>query len=270
MIFRKELEKLRKQNILELNLKILRYFGTLLDDSVNKTRLERVTGVAKQLFTMFLVVQYFLGTSVQLYLSLNDIHKTGDCFIFFISHLKNVVKFGTLIINRKKILRLLTKIENNYYIHGITTTDAQRSLVRSYMNLSKRIAKWVWITYIVTLVPLIINQPPRPNLQLITDPEEINDVRRDSSMKMWFPFRAIESPYFELTLVYENITMSIYLVFVTTVNVTLVGLIIHMTAQFAVLVEAIQNGVTRAVGLPAEKRRKTGMRAPSLITRLAV
>jgi hypothetical protein len=270
MIFWKELEKLRKQNILDLNLKILRYFGTLLDDSVSVTRLERVMDVAKQLFTMFLVVQYFLGTSVQLYLSLNDIHKAGDCFIFLISHLKNVVKFGTLIINRKRILCLLAKIENSYYVHGITATDAQRSLVRSYMNLSNRIAKWVWITFFTTLIPLIINQPPRPNLQLITDPEEINNVRRESSMKMWFPFRAIESPYFELALVYENITMSIYLVFVTTLNVTLVGLIIHMTAQFAVLVEAIQKGVTRTVGIPAKKRRETGKTASSLITRLIV
>jgi hypothetical protein len=270
MIFRTELEKLRNKNILELNLKILRYFGTLLGDPVNKTRLERVVGVVKQLLTMFLVAQYFLGTSVQLYLSLNDIHKAGDCFIFLISHLKNLVKFGTLIINRKKILCILTKIDNYYYVQGITTTTAQRSLVQGYMNLSKRIATWVWVTFILTLVPLIINQPPRPNLQLITDPEEINHMRRDSSMKMWFPFRAIESPYFELALVYENITMSIYLVFVTTVNVTLVGLIIHMTAQFAVLVEAIQNGMTRTACVPAVKRHETGERAPSLITRLAV
>jgi heme exporter protein D len=268
MIFQREFEKLRNQNILELNLKIFRYYGLLLDDSVHKTRWEKVKGMAKQLFTVSLVIQYLLGTSVELYLSMGNIQKAGDCFIFLISHLKNAVKFGTFIIYRKKILYLLSKIEDNYYIKGITPTNAERSLVQSYMGLSKRIAKYVWISYFITQASLIINTPPRPNLELITDPQEIKNIRRDSSIKMWFPFGAIESPYFEVTTVYESITMSIYFAFTTTVNITLVGLIIHTTAQFAVLADAIRNGVTRAAGVRPKQRRETGKSVPSLIIKL--
>jgi hypothetical protein len=268
MIFQKELEKLRKQSILEINLKIFRYFGILLDDSVNETRWAKVTGMAKQILVVSLVAQYILGTSVELFLSLGDMQKVGHCFIYLISHLKNAVKLGTFITYRKKILYLLSKIENNFYIQGIAPTNAERSLVRSYMNLLKRIVKYVWISFFLPLVSIIISTPPRPNLELITDPEDIKYIKRDSSIKMWFPFRAIESPYFELTTAYEKITMSIYFLFFTTINITILGLIIHTTAQFAVLAEGIRNRATRAGRLRDKKRRKAGKRAPSLIIKL--
>jgi hypothetical protein len=257
MIFQKLTEKLRKQNILEINLKIFKYYGILLDDSVDKTPWEKATDMIKQLLTVSLIAQYFLGTSVELYLSMDNIQRAGDCFIFLISHLKNAVKLGTLIIHRKRILRLLSKIENNYYIQGITPTNAERSLVKKYVNLSKRIAKYVWISFFITQVSLAANMPLRPKLELITDPVEIKNIRRDSVIKMWFPFRAIESPYFELTAVYECITMSIYFAFTTTMNITLVGLIVHVTGQFAVLADMIQNGAIR-VGLLNKKRSETG------------
>jgi hypothetical protein len=268
MIFQQELEKLSKQNVLELNLKILRYFGILLDDSINKTRWEKVMGMSKQLLIVSLVVQYFLGTSVELILSLGNLQRAAHCLLFFITYLKNAVKLGTFVIYRKKILCLLSKIENNFYIQGITPTNAERSLVQSYINLSKRITKYIWVSFFLTLASLIINMPSRPNLELITDPEEIENVRRDSSMKMWFPFRAIESPYFELTTVYENITTSIHFFFITTINTTIVGLIIHTTAQFAVLAEAIKNGITHTASLRDKERCETGKSAPSLIIKL--
>lgn len=258
MFFQKLSEKLRKQNILEINLKIFKYYGILLDDSVKRTPWEKAMDIIKQVFTTSLVVQYFLGTAVELYLSMDNVQRAGNCFIFLISHLKNAVKLGTLIIYRKRILLLLAKIENNNYIQGITPTNSERSLVEKYVNLSKRIAKYVWISFFITQVSLAANMPPRPNLELIADPEEIKNIRRDSSIKMWFPFKAIESPYFEVTAVYECITMSIYFAFTTTVNITLVGLIIHMTGQFAVLVDAIQNGATRVAELLRQKRRDTG------------
>jgi hypothetical protein len=270
MVFQQELEKLKKQNVLEQNLKIFRYFGLLLDDSINKTRWEKAMDMAKQLFTVSLVVQYFLGTSVELLLSLDNLQTAGHCLFFLITYLKNVVKLGTFVIYRKKIICLLSKVENNFYIQGITPTNAERSLVQSYMNLSKRIAKYVWVSFFLTQASLTINTPPRPDLELITDPEEIKNVRRDSSVKMWFPFRAIESPYFELTTVYENVTTTIHFLFITTINITIIGLIIHTTAQFAVLAETIKNGATRAASLRGRKRCETGKRAPSLIIKLVI
>jgi hypothetical protein len=264
MIFQKGLEELRKRDILEINLKIIRYFGLLQDESVNKTRFEKVTVMAKQIIITLLITQYFLGTSVELYLSLSDMYKAGNCIIYFITSLKNMAKLGTVIINRKKFLSLLINIDKNRYVQGITPTEAQRSIVQSYIDLSKKTAKWVWILCFMALISLIINQPPQPNLELIIDPDEMKDLRRGSSIKMWLPFRAIESPYFEMSLVYEDITMTIYFIFITAINVTIVDIIIKVSAQFAVLAEAVQSGVTPAAGLPYKKRGETGTGVPSL------
>lgn len=258
MIFQKLLEKIRTNNILELNLQIFKYYGILLDDSVDTTRWDRLIGMFRRLLLVSVVVQHTLGTAVQLYLSLGNIEKAGDSLIFLISHVKNVVKLGTLIIYRKKILCLLSRIEGSYYVQGITPTDSQKLLLQNYMNLSRQIAKYVWISFVLTQASLIVNMPPRPNLEIIADPEELKNVRRESSIHMWIPFKAIESPYFEIAVVYECVTMTVYFAFVTTVNITLLGLIIHMTALFALLADTIEKGVTGGAGVRKEKLHSTG------------
>jgi hypothetical protein len=106
--------------------------------------------------------------------------------------------------------------------------------------------------------------PPRPNLEIITVSEELNNVRRESSIHMWIPFKAIESPYFEIAVVYECVTMTVYFAFVTIVNITLLGLIIHMTALFALLADTIEKGVTGDEGVRKEKLYSTGKRNPSI------
>lgn len=263
MIFQKLFESFRRNNILELNLQILKYYGILIDDFVDTTQWDRLIGMFRRLLLVSVVAQHTLGTAVQLYMSLGNIEKAGDCLIFLISHVKNVVKLATLIIYRKKILCLLSRIEGNYYVQGITHTDSQKLLLQNYINLSRKIAKYVWISFVLTQASLIVNMPPRPNLEIITDPEELKNVRRESSIHMWIPFRAIQSPYFEIALVYECVTMTLYFAFVTTVNITLLGLIIHMTALFALLADTIEKGVKGGAGVRKEKLYSTGKRNPS-------
>lgn len=264
MIFQKLFENIRRENILQLNLQILKYYGFLLDDFVDTSRWGRLIGMFKRLLLVSVVAQHTLGTVVQLYLSLGNIEKAGDCVIFLLSHVKNVVKLGTLIIYRKNILCLLSRIEGSYYVQGITPTDSQKLLVQNYMNLSRKIAKYVWISFVLTQASLVVNMPPRPNLEIITVSEELNNVRRESSIHMWIPFKAIESPYFEIAVVYECVTMTVYFAFVTIVNITLLGLIIHMTALFALLADTIEKGVTGDEGVRKEKLYSTGKRNPSI------
>jgi 7tm Odorant receptor. len=264
MFFQKIFEKIRSNNILELNLQIFKYYGILLDDSVDKRRRDSLFDTFRRLLLVSVVAQHSLGTAVELYLSVGNIEKAADCLIFLISHVKNVVKLGTFIIYRRQILRLLSRIEDNYYVQGITPTDSQKLLVQNYMILSRKIAKYVWISFVLTQASLIVNMPPRPNLEIITDPVELKNVRRESSIHMWMPFKAIESPYFEIAVVYECVTMTIYFAFVTTVNITLLGAIIHMTALFALLADTIENGVTSGSGVRKEKLYSTGKRSPSI------
>jgi hypothetical protein len=263
MVFQKLLEKIRSNNILELNLEIFKYYGILLDDSVDKTRWERLADMLRRLLIVSVVAQHSLGTAVELYLSMGNLQKAGDCLIFLISHVKNVVKLGTLIVYRKQLLRLHSRLEKNYYIQGITPTNSEKLLVQNYMNLSRKIAKYVWISFFLTQASLIVNMPPRPNIEIITDPEELKNIRRDSSIHMWIPFKAIESPYFEIAVVYECVTMTVYFAFVTTVNITLVGLTIHITALFALLADTIEKGVTGGADVTKKRLCSTGKKNPS-------
>jgi hypothetical protein len=245
-------------------LQIFKYYGFLLDESGDKTWWERSIDMFRQLLLLSVVAQHSLGTAVDLYFSTDNIEKAGDCVIFLISHVKNIVKLATLIIYRKQILRLHSRIERNCYVQGITPTKSQKLLVENNMNLLRKISKYVWISFVLTQASLIVNMPPRPNLEIIADPEELKNIRRDSSIHMWIPFKAIESPYFEIAVIYECVAMTVYFAFVTTVNVTLVGFIVHITAVFALLADTIEKGLTGAAGVTKEGLYSTGKKYPSI------
>jgi hypothetical protein len=166
----------------------------------------------------------------------------GDGFIFLIAHVKNVMKLGTMIVYRTKFISLVNSLEQNYFVHHGPHTKIELSLLGSYMHLTRRLAKYVWISYALTTSSIYFNTPPRPKLveSNSTVSGEQLPIRRDSGMKEWLPFQAVETPYYELITAYELLAMTIYFACVTVMNITFLALIIYTTAQFAVLANALQ------------------------------
>jgi hypothetical protein len=111
------------------------------------------------------------------------------------------------------------------------------------MQLARRLSKYVWISYVLTTSSIYFNVPPRPKLDAESNSTisgEQTSIRRESVMKEWMPFEAVEKPYFELVTAYELLAMTVYFACVTVMNITFLALIIYTTAQFAVLANALQ------------------------------
>jgi hypothetical protein len=167
----------------------------------------------------------------------------GDGFIFLLAHIKNVTKLGTMIVYRTKFVCLFNSLDKNYFVHQGPQTNTELSLLGSYMQLTRRLAKYLWISYALTTFSIYFNIPPRPKLDVesnSTISDEQTSIRRESVMKEWMPFQAVETPYFELVTAYELLAMTVYFACATVMNITFLALIIYTTAQFAVLANALQ------------------------------
>ncbi|KAJ4427989.1 hypothetical protein ANN_24002 [Periplaneta americana] len=248
-------ESFKRPNILGLNLKLFKLCGFLPDDDM--TAWGRARCALLQGFMVFLHFQHTAGASVELYLSLDeaDLQYTSDCFIAVIIHIKDLFKPLPLLVSCKKFQQLFYSIDN-HFIPGIEPTESDRQLVETYMNRSRKISTRVWIAYLAVQIAFFVNMPPRPDIPQVhnlTQAENVKNVRRRSAIKTWFPFRAVESPYYELLAVYENVTMVIYLAFITLMNTTFLVLIIQATAQLALLAETLNTASQRV----AEKLSNT-------------
>ncbi|KAJ4430664.1 hypothetical protein ANN_19254 [Periplaneta americana] len=238
------------------NNNVIGLYGFLPDDDM--TVWGKARCVLLQGFMMFLHFQHTAGPSMELYLSLDeeDLQYTGDCFIFVIAHLKDFFKLLPLLVSPKKFEQLFYTIDN-YFIRGIEPTESDRKLVETYMNRSRKISQHLWIAYWTVQFTFFANTPPKPDIQEfynLTQTENVKNMRRRSAIKNWFPFQALEFPYYELLAVYENVTMVIYFVFTTLMNTTILVLIIQATAQFALLAETLKTASHRV----AEKLSNTG------------
>lgn len=236
-------ENLRTLNVLSFNLKLLRFFGVLIDYSRLSTRWEAPLYFTLQGVVIFLHAQHVICTMIEMYILRDRPQDVGDGFIFLIAHVKNVMKLGTMIVYRTKFVSLINSLERNYFVHERPHTVTEMSLLESYMRLTKRLAKYVWISYVLTTSSIYFNTPPRPKFDVESNSTMSGEqvaIRRESGMKEWLPFQAIETPYFELVTAYELLTMTAYFGCVTLMNITFLALIIYTTAQFALLANALQ------------------------------
>lgn len=236
-------ENIRTQNVLTFNLKLLRFFGILVDYSRLSTRWEVPLYLMLQCVIIFLHAQHVICTTIEVYILRDRPQVVGDGFIFLIAHVKNVMKLGAMIVYRTKFITLINSLERNYFVLERPHTVSELSLLGSYMHLTKRLSKYVWLSYVLTTSSIYFNTPPRPKLDVESNSTMSGEnvaIRRESGLKQWLPFQAIETPYFELVTAYELLTMTVYFGCVTLMNITFLALIIYTTAQFALLANALQ------------------------------
>jgi hypothetical protein len=243
-IERLELQKdVGKLNVLRFNLKMLGIFGVLIDYSRISTRWQKPLYYILECITVFLHVQHCILTAIGMYILRDRPQDVGDGFIFLLAHIKNATKLGTMIVYRKRFISLVNYLEQNHFMRQGPRTNSELSLLGSYMHLTTRLATYVWASYALTASSICFSIPSRPRLDVSSNStisEEQGRIRRESVMKQWLPFRAVETPYFELITTYELLAMTVYFACVTVMNITFLTLIIYTTAQFAVLANALQ------------------------------
>ncbi|PSN55723.1 Odorant receptor 57a [Blattella germanica] len=240
MYFIKLFRSPEKVNVLQMNLGFLRIFGVLAQQSVNTSRLRVLIDYLLKWAMAVLILFFLFGTTVRLSFVLDDFSKTADTLLFVITHVKSTVKISSLIAFREKFLNLITSIEENTYIKGINPLKREISCVDGYKKLARKICQFTWVTFFLSVSTWFTKLPQKPDLDLLAN-STLGEYRRESFFNLWLPVKGAESPYFELFNIFEYLAIGAVYLFVTLMNSSIIVLIIHKTAQFALLAETIEN-----------------------------
>lgn len=216
-------DDLRNKGPLGLILRLERCGGMLLDASV-MTRAWRVLiyNISKAL-TVSCIIIVSMGFAVESYLTRDNLEEFAESFGLFMTQMKNSIKLISLFVHRKKVLKMIKDVEENFFIHNKDLLAEERSLINGYLSRAKIYAFMFWIQWGVCIV------------FQITSKRVSDNAVREMPMKMWVPFDTKHSPYYELGYVYNTLFCVVISWNVALTDTLFFAIIVYTTAQFELL-----------------------------------
>jgi hypothetical protein len=195
----------------------------LLDASVLTSAWRVVLYNLSKSLTVAGIIIVSVGFAMESYLTLDKLEEFAESFGLVITQFKNSVKLISLFLNRKKVLKIIYDVEDNFFIHDKELSAEERSLISRYLRHARRFAFIFWFQWGLCL------------LSQVTSKRTAEDVGREMPIKMWIPFETKESPYYELGYLYNTLFCVIISWNVAVTDTLFFVLIVHMTAQFELL-----------------------------------
>ncbi|XP_021915284.1 odorant receptor 49b-like [Zootermopsis nevadensis] len=216
-------DDLRNKGPLGLILRLERCGGMLLDASV-MTRAWRVLiyNISKAL-TVSCIIIVSMGFAVESYLTRDNLEEFAESFGLFMTQMKNSIKLISLFVHRKKVLKMIKDVEENFFIHNKDLLAEERSLINGYLSRAKIYAFMFWIQWGVCIV------------FQITSKRVSDNAVREMPMKMWVPFDTKHTPYYELGYVYNTLFCVVISWNVALTDTLFFAIIVYTTAQFELL-----------------------------------
>jgi hypothetical protein len=233
-------ESLQKQNIINLNLRLIQACGYLREDAVSKKRILEFCMVVIKYVIPLLFITFFVGASVELYRLRNNPHDTGESIVFIITVTKTMVKLVSLIRNKNEYLHL-TRSFSDIYIHGTSLTTKQSSVLMSYFSRANKLIKCIWWLSTIMVFAFVgkVTPPDDGDREFVPAWE--------SSSRVTIPFQTAHTPLYVLRVTYAT-AATIMGFFVTTIlNTFGFLLVIYLTAQFALLTKTLKDAAENVV-----------------------
>ena len=226
-------EDLQKQNIMRLNLKLIQVCGYLREDPAGTKRIiSGCTGVIKYLLIV-LFATFLVGALVEMYRLRDTPHDLGESLVFIITITKTMVKLVSLIQYRNEYLHLIHSF-SDIYIHDSPLTMKQSAVMKAYFSLANKLIKAIW--YPSTIMTLLF-------LGKVTPPEDRDKdfvPAWESSSRVTLPFQTANSPFYAFRVTYATAVTIVGYYITTAMNTFGFLLVIYITAQFALLANALK------------------------------
>lgn len=216
-------DNLRNKGPLGLILRLERCGGMLLDASVMTSAWWVLFYNFSKALTISCIIIVSMGFAVESYLTRNNLDEFAESFGLLITQTKNSVKLISLFVHRKKVLKMIKDIEENFFIHDEDLLAEERSLIIKYLRRAKRYAFMFWVQWGLCL------------LFQITSKRVSDNAVREMPLKMWVPFDTNYSPYYELGYVYNTLFCLVISWNVALTDTLFFAIIVYATAQFELL-----------------------------------
>jgi hypothetical protein len=227
-------EYLRKQNIMNLNVRMIQACGYLLEDAANKKRITTITMCFIKYLIILLFASFLLGAVVEMYRLRNTTDDLGEAIVFIITITKTMIKLISLIQNKNEYLQLIHSF-NDIFILGTPLTMDQLSIIKSYHSSANILVKCMWYPSIIMVLIF---------LGKITPPADRDGdfvPAWEASSRVTVPFQTANSPFYAFRVVYATVVTAGGYFLTTLLNTFGFLLVIYETAQFALLADILRN-----------------------------
>jgi hypothetical protein len=229
--------------ILRFNVRVLQSFGLLLDNSLTSSRHGRVLRKGILYLIIFIHIQFIFGSVVELFLSNEDSHQFESLGLI-LSYVKGAMQLYALIFSGQNFLDLIKSAEVNFFMKGRPLGSTEIPIFDGYVQTVNRLARFMWATFVLTLSSVFFELVPTFNISMENYATEFDGHvmgRRKTAYKVWTPFQNMDSPYLKADIVYEMISVTIFFIVFTTINLLTLMLIIFFTGHFNLLAEYMEN-----------------------------
>ena len=225
-------EDLRKRGAFPLILWILRFGGMLTDSSV-KGSFARVIGYTLgKCYTITCLIIASVGFLVETLNEIDNLQNFSECLRFVLKQSRNVIKVGTVLVYKKKIMNLLKTVEEGFYVQDKELSLEEIALTRKSMENARRFSYVYWLQWflVLALESSIKDEPHEMRGQNSTE-----ETVREMPTKVWVPFPTHDTPFYQLGLVYNILPVLSGSWFSAVTDTLIFTFLIYMTSQFEIL-----------------------------------
>lgn len=235
-------ENLRIQT-LRLNVRVLQTFGVLLDNSLTLSRHGRLSRRGILYLIIFIHIQLIFGSVMELILSSGDSHQTFESLGYILSYVKGAMQLFALIFSGQEFIHLIKRAEVNFMMNGKLLGN-MKIIFDKYVQTANRLACFMWVTFVLTLSSVFFELVPTFNVSTENYSTQFDGQvmgRRKTAYKVWTPFQKLDSRYLKADIIYEMLSVTIFFLVFTTINLLTLMLIVFFAGHFNLLAESIEN-----------------------------
>ncbi|KAJ9600303.1 hypothetical protein L9F63_009379 [Diploptera punctata] len=231
-------EGLRKRSAFTMILSILHLGGMLVDTSENTNLRILIFNVLGKCFTIACLIIVSVGFLVETIKELGNFEEFAECLKYLLKQSRNVIKVGTVLVQKNKILDLIKTVEESFYVHDKDLTVEETTIVRKCMDNARRFSFIYLFQWFCTLV---LESSIKEEIHEMETQNFTNENLRKMPIKLWVPFPTENTPFYQIGVVY-NVLFVISGSWFSAVTDTLIfTFLFYMTSQFEILGCSIKN-----------------------------
>ena len=241
---------------LKLNLKFLFLSSHLPINVSSKSYINKLYR-GFNIVIIFLIV--FVGSGVPLYLifveySLED---GIELMSMLVTLARCIIRFGTFIFYRKRISNLITKLYNNFNVHGESFNEEESQIIAGTIAKCNKITKYYVGLFICTGISMAMQPITATDEQFVEDSNTTSDSQRSLPFKTYFPkWNAALSPQYEMEYTAQSYTAIMGCFGIGAIDSFCVTLLMCVSCQFELLCISLRN-VKKNILLKINKEKET-------------
>ena len=225
-------ENLRKRGAFTRILWILRFGGMLTDTTVQRSLARVICYTLGKCYTVACLIIASVGFLVVTWREVGNLQEFSECLKFLLKQSRNVIKVGTVLVYKKKILNLMKTLEEGFYVQDKELSQEEFALTQKCMENARRFSYLYWCQWFLVLA---LESSTKDEPHEASGNNSTAEIVRELPIKLWVPFPTQDTPFYQLGLVYNVLPVLSGSWFSAVTDTLIFTFLIYVTSQFEML-----------------------------------